>query len=165
MVILVVLATLLGLGIPSFYNSMQNNRSTALANELVTAANLARSEAIKRGVCVDLCASADGQTCSGKWTDGWIVRLADDKKEVLRIWGSPRKGAVILLDDKTGGGLRFTPLGDRAVFDANNPATCSTRANSPAVITSYFANCQGHQARKIYITASGGISVNRVDCP
>ena len=164
MVALAVLAILLGLGVPSFYNSMQNNRSTALANELVTAANLARSEAIKRGACVDLCASTDGQTCGGNWTDGWIVRLTADN-HVLRIWESPRDGAVILLDGKTGGGLRFAPLGDRAVFDANNPATCGTRANDRARITSHFVNCQGRQAREIDITVSGRISVNRVNCP
>jgi len=164
MVTLAVLAILLGLGVPSFYNSMQNNRSTALANELVTAANLARSEAIKRGACVDLCASADGQTCIGSWTDGWIVRLTADNN-VLRIWESPRDGAVILLDGNAGGGLRFAPLGDRAVFDANNPVTCSTRATDSALITSRFANCQGRQAREIDIAVSGRIGVTRVDCP
>jgi len=165
MVTLAVLAVLFGIGLPKFNSTILNNRSTALANELITAANFARSEAVKRGVCVDLCASEDGKTCSGKWTDGWIVRLVDDKKEVLRIWDPPRKGAVILLDGNAGGGLRFAPLGDLAVFDANNPTTCSTRASNPAVITSYFDKCQGRQARKINIAVSGRISVNRVECP
>jgi len=37
--------------------------------------NLARSEAVKRGVRVTLCKSSDGRTCTnvGNWSQGWIL--------------------------------------------------------------------------------------------
>ncbi len=43
---------LMAMAIPSFSDMMRNNRLTTYANELVTALNLARSEAVKRGVPV-----------------------------------------------------------------------------------------------------------------
>ncbi len=75
MVTLAVAAILLTVGVPSFRATVENNRLTTAANELVSALNLARSEAIKRGVRVTVCKSADGATCttSGDWEQGWIV--------------------------------------------------------------------------------------------
>ena len=42
---------------------------------MVTAFNLARMEAIRRGTPVSVCASADQASCSGAndWASGWIV--------------------------------------------------------------------------------------------
>jgi len=75
MVTVAVAAILLTVGVPSFRDTVENNRLTAAANELVSALNLARSEAIKRGVRVTVCKSADGAGCtsSGDWEQGWIV--------------------------------------------------------------------------------------------
>ncbi|MCX7069312.1 MAG: GspH/FimT family pseudopilin [Methylococcales bacterium] len=43
---------LMAMAIPSFSDMMRNNRLTTYANELVTSLNLARSEAVKRGIPV-----------------------------------------------------------------------------------------------------------------
>ena len=42
---------------------------------LVLALQMGRSEAAKRGQSITVCASADGDTCSGatNWATGWIV--------------------------------------------------------------------------------------------
>jgi type IV fimbrial biogenesis protein FimT len=45
---------LMALAIPSFRDMMRNNRLTTYANEFVTALNIARSEAVKRGVSVSV---------------------------------------------------------------------------------------------------------------
>ncbi len=75
LVTVAMMVIVLTLGVPSFKELIQNNRLTAATNELVTALNLARSEAIKRGRRVTVCKSADGSTCtnSGDWKQGWIV--------------------------------------------------------------------------------------------
>ena len=52
MVTVAVLAIVLSLGVPSYRALIINNRLTAQANALVASINLARSEAIKRGVRV-----------------------------------------------------------------------------------------------------------------
>jgi len=75
MVTLAVAAIVLTVGVPSFQTLIKNNRLTTAANALVASLNLARSEAIKRGVRVTVCKSADGASCTtaGNWEQGWIV--------------------------------------------------------------------------------------------
>ena len=76
MVTLVIAAILLTAGVPSFNTLIKNNRLTTSNNELVSALNLARSEAIKRGLRVTVCKSSDQASCdtSGTgWQQGWIV--------------------------------------------------------------------------------------------
>jgi len=77
---IVVLAVLLGIGVPNFRDFIRNSRMTAAANDLLADLNLARSEAVKRRVPVTLCKSTDGTACD---TDDesdfrrWIVFVDD----------------------------------------------------------------------------------------
>jgi len=75
MVTLSIAGILLGIAIPSFNDSIRNNRLTVYTNEFVTFLNLARSEAVKRGVRVTICKSSDSSTCTnaGDWSQGWIL--------------------------------------------------------------------------------------------
>ncbi len=66
---------LLAIAVPSFDSMIRNNRLTAYANDLVTAMNLARSEAIKRGSSVTV-RKVDASSCTAtgtNWEDGWDV--------------------------------------------------------------------------------------------
>jgi type IV fimbrial biogenesis protein FimT len=69
MITLAVAAVLLTVAVPSFQAVFQNNRLVSQVNELVTAINLARNEAIKRGVNVTLRAETGG------FQNGWCVNL------------------------------------------------------------------------------------------
>lgn len=51
-------------GAAGLYDFVQEHRSTAAVNELVGHLSLARSEAVKRGVEVVVCASKDGEECA-----------------------------------------------------------------------------------------------------
>jgi len=75
MVTIAIAGILLGVAIPSFTSIISSNRLTTYANELVTALNLARSEAIKRGVRITLCKSTNGNSCTAgnDWSQGWIT--------------------------------------------------------------------------------------------
>lgn len=75
MIAIGIVAILAALAMPSFQNMIINNRITAQANTMVGSINVARSEAVKRGHGVSLCASSDGATCSGgsAFGGGWIV--------------------------------------------------------------------------------------------
>ena len=68
---------LLGVAIPSFTSIISSNRLTTYANELVTALNLARSEAIKRGGFVTV-RKVDNYSftnlgADANWENGWDV--------------------------------------------------------------------------------------------
>ena len=59
-----VLAIVLGLGVPSFIDTIRNNRVISQSNDLLTALNYARSEALKRGFRVSACPGTD-TACTG----------------------------------------------------------------------------------------------------
>jgi type IV fimbrial biogenesis protein FimT len=65
-----IAAILLSMAIPSFIGTIASNRLTTNDNELVTALNIARSEAIKRGVQITLKRKG---TTSQAWEEGWDV--------------------------------------------------------------------------------------------
>lgn len=75
MVTVSVLGVLAAIAAPSFNNAILGNKLAAFANDFVGAAQLARSEAIKRNAVVHLCRSTDGASCAGSGTfqQGWIV--------------------------------------------------------------------------------------------
>src|SRR4051812_32932158 len=54
MVVLLIAGILLAIGIPSFQATIQNHRLITATNALFMAVNLTRSEAIHRGIRVDL---------------------------------------------------------------------------------------------------------------
>lgn len=113
MVTLMIAVILITIGIPSFQNIVRNNRTTAIANEMLTALYFARSEAIKRGISVTVCPSADQATCAANWAAGFIVFADNDNSNsftddgdanlcevdgdndltedcLLRVWDTPK---------------------------------------------------------------------------
>ncbi|MFZ4792098.1 MAG: GspH/FimT family pseudopilin [Candidatus Competibacteraceae bacterium] len=77
-----IAAILMTVAIPSFNETIRSNRILTQTNELVTALNLTRSEAIKRGVPVTICKASYPSTAttpptacstSASWNDGWII--------------------------------------------------------------------------------------------
>lgn len=69
MVTVAVAGILAGIAIPSFTSIIASNRLTTYANDLVTALNLARSEAVKRGIQV----TVRNKGTSTHWESGWDV--------------------------------------------------------------------------------------------
>lgn len=88
MVTIAILAVLLIVGIPSFAELVRSNRLTTNTNQFITALNLAKSEAIKRGIRVTL-----RGTAPPNWESGWEVFTDSDASgtkngtdEVLRVY-------------------------------------------------------------------------------
>ena len=73
LVTIAILAILVAIGFPSFQSSMRSNRVAATNNEIIASLSLARSEAVRSTRGGGICGSTDGTTCSGRWTDGWLV--------------------------------------------------------------------------------------------
>lgn len=86
MVAVAVFAILALIAVPSFRNLLLNNRRTALANDLISSIAIARSEAVRRGQAVNVCASSNGSSCLGStnWNTGWIV-VVDASGEVIKF--------------------------------------------------------------------------------
>ena len=75
MVVTAIVAILLSIGVPSYRYITNSYRMSSEVNGLLGDLMYARSEALKEGQYVSVCASVDGATCSGTtaWNTGWIV--------------------------------------------------------------------------------------------
>lgn len=79
-------AILLGIGIPSFIDTIRNNRMATASNDLLGAMHLARSEAVKRRAPVTVCSSADplnAPACSAGFLNGWVVFADDNGNDIV----------------------------------------------------------------------------------
>lgn len=150
MVTIVVAGVLLTLAVPGFRAMVAANRATALANEMVTALNLARSEAIKRGAPVTIC-RGDGCDASD-WADGWAVFVdanangALDDGELLRQWSAVKGDPQVSLGASS---VTFNNLG---------------APGAAVTVDITLPGCQGQQGRRIDISPVGRISMTRVAC-
>ena len=74
LIVVAILGTLIALATPSFQDTVEAANTNSQIKVMLTTLNLARSEAIKRGDDVHVCASDDGTDCdAGSWTNGWMV--------------------------------------------------------------------------------------------
>lgn len=110
MVTLVIATLLTTVAIPGFSKLIKKNRISAYTNKLVTSLALARSEAVKRGTLVSLCASNNGLGCTNtNFQQGWIVFT--DKNTAGTVDGTD----TILRVQEAATGLSFTVTGNTLV--------------------------------------------------
>lgn len=150
LVTIAVGAIIMALAVPSFQESLVQNRLSTQINDLVLDLNFARSEAVKRGgPTVVLCKSTDGASCSKEadrdWGNGWIVFVdsngdgAVDPGEKLRtrspvLWGFTLQAS------------------------ANFANAITYRSTGVSTATGEFALCAGNdltRARVVFINTVG----------
>ena len=75
LVTLSIAGVLMSVAVPSFTWMVRNNRMAAQVNEFMNSLSRARNEAMKAGVSVTVCRSADQVTCGGGagWEAGWLM--------------------------------------------------------------------------------------------
>ena len=73
--VMMIVAVLLGIGVPSFKYIGNQNRMSMEVNSLLADLQFARSEALREGKNVTTCVSTNGATCTGgnAWAGGWLV--------------------------------------------------------------------------------------------
>lgn len=74
LVTMAVAAILVTVAVPNYQNFVLNSRMSSKSNDVLSALQLARSEAVKRNARVSVCKSAGGAcTAGGTWAQGWMV--------------------------------------------------------------------------------------------
>jgi type IV fimbrial biogenesis protein FimT len=149
MAIVMIVGILLAIGIPSFQSLIHRQRLTTTANALFMAANLTRSEAIHRGLRVDLVPAGNGTS----WNDGWVVFI--DRNGNQR----PEQGeTVIFMHDPVGNDLSITPrfTDSKVQYIAfNGTGRTRTNANSQTSQSGNWLLELGKQSRKVVINFLG----------
>ncbi|HVT32094.1 MAG TPA: GspH/FimT family pseudopilin [Rhodanobacteraceae bacterium] len=165
LVTIVIVAVLAAIALPNFGSSLRNNRMTNETNDLVSAINMARTEAVTRGAPVSICASSDGTSCTQtatSWAEGWIVFVdygdagvvaAGDGDAILRTWAKIDPKDSIWASTAF---LRFSATG--TVSDGPDP---------PDSITMFRltpTDCTAEQERQVTVKALGRAESQRVTC-
>jgi type IV fimbrial biogenesis protein FimT len=87
MIVVAIVVILTMIALPSYQHLIQLNRVATDTNNLLSAFNLARNEAVARGRPVTVCASVNGTSCDGpttaSWSGGWIVFTDYDPPAVI----------------------------------------------------------------------------------
>jgi type IV fimbrial biogenesis protein FimT len=121
-----IIAALAALAAPGLDRAVLNARRTAATEALLRAAWFARTEALRRGRPVVLCASAGGERCesdAGAWSAGWLVVPADDPGNALRQGAGATDPRATLLANRVA--FSFEPHDRRSTN--GTLAWCDTR--------------------------------------
>lgn len=139
-VTLAVASILLLTGIPSLNEMTDRNRLVSQINSIAGSLALARSEAIKTGGIVTICASSDKATCNvTTWQSGWIAFTDIDKDAVIDSGDGDTK--ILIHDALTGGTeLRLT-LSDGADIYQFLPDGSSRDRDSSGITIGTFILC------------------------
>ncbi|WP_018717326.1 GspH/FimT family pseudopilin [Arhodomonas aquaeolei] len=150
MLTVIVAAILLSVAIPSFRTFIQNNQLTTATNQFVTALNLTRSEAVKRGRSVRI--SALSPSGSNEWGGGFMVWIdengdgtydaSDDQQ--LRRWDALDGNMTV---DSNNGRTLFIYDGDGVVNAGDTVDVCDSGRS-------------GETGRRLAIDVTGRISIS-----
>lgn len=169
MAAITVLGVLLGIGVPSFTETIRNNRTTAQANDVIAALMYARSEATKRGLPITICAADTARTgCAGatasNWADGWLIFLdggatagaVDVGEQILQT--SARVADGVQLTTNNLGFLRYARTG--APINTGG-AAAGTVVLSLGV---QHQSCTGTKRRVIGVLRTGRPNLTKTAC-
>lgn len=162
MISVALVAVVLAWGIPTFQALIRDIRLTTTVNELITAIQLTRSEAIKRSSRVTLCKSVDGSNCatSGGFEQGWIVftdtnnnALRDDGEDLVRIHEAiPAHYGITLSGNRNVAQyLSFSPIGFSQMISGAFQAGTLTVCSAP-------------EARQIVLSSVGRVRTVKATC-
>lgn len=157
-VVMVLAALFLTLAIPSYHTFIQNNRVISTTNKLVASLQLARLEAVKRGVHVAVCPAASSalNACGSntQWGNGWLVFIDEDNdhtidasEDLIKIEQAEANGTTI---SSTSTIISYNATG----FLDGSAASLSLRASG----------CSGNNARVIDVSTSGRVSIRYTSC-
>lgn len=170
MVTIAVAGVLLALAVPGFQRYVLDAKRSEVVNELVNSFQLARSEAIRRGQEVGICASSNGTACSSNstdWSQGWMVFLNADPiadtaptcctgaDEILRVYRQPSSN-IVVTSTSASAGVTSGRFKARAFGQTNANGTvkvCDPRGSS--------------EGRSVVVSISGTVRLQdtSITCP
>ena len=120
MVALVIFALILRFGVPAYGEWIAARKLGNHAEYLTETLNLARSEAVKRGMRVNLCKSRDARQCDphAKWESGWIMFTDENRdgqieatENLIRREGPPGDGITVAANGPLKDYVSYTSYG------------------------------------------------------
>lgn len=147
---LAVVAILATLAVPSMTSFIRNNRLIGANNALLSSLLLARSEAVKLREQVVLCPTADGDACSGNWSDSRRIIFVDANGDGVHDSGED----LLRIEDSAAAGATWSSVSASVRFGDNG--------SSNAQHTFTLINTEGDK-RCLRVSISG--RSGSIDCP
>lgn len=158
LITMIVVGILAGIAFPSYQNLVQSYRARDLSTAFTSSLALARTEAVKRGEPVTICAAGDANftSCGNNtnWTDGWIV-FVDPNNDGVIANATDR----IKTQEATAPGTVFNTGQSRVTFNSRGASTTGVIS-----IVLNASNCTGNHGRQIDITPIGRVLVTEIPC-
>lgn len=161
MVTVIILSIVTAFAIPSMRDFIRRGHATSLSNQLLTALSLARSESLRRGQRVSVCASSDGATCTNDGFDkGYIVfvdigvaRAVNAPDDVIvQVFEKPAGSPVF---DQEIQAVSYLPSGMREPESDGAPAgTCYE------FIVGNLEQARGH----VNVNVTGSVRIGKGNC-
>jgi type IV fimbrial biogenesis protein FimT len=171
MLVVAVVATILGIGVPNLRQFILNSRMTGAANDMLMAFHTARTEAIKRQQRTIACMSADPNAavpaCDGEGNLGWVV-FVDANNDGAATAGEAvilRHGAldpslsVALVPSTNNSYVAFQPSGFSQAISGLVPITGAVLCDGRGNVATTGANDSA--ARGVILSATGRPRVTR----
>jgi type IV fimbrial biogenesis protein FimT len=161
---LAIAAVVAALGLPGYRAYIADLELRDRVEALVEAMSFARAEAVKRGIRVNLCPTADGVHCAddGRWEIGWLLFAdasgdgeRDPDEPVIRREGPARPGITVRGNRPVAHYVSYTVYGQ-------------TRMANGALQMGTFTVCrQGARAVDVVLANGGRVRVDRTRavCP
>jgi type IV fimbrial biogenesis protein FimT len=165
MVTVAIVAILAAVAVPSMRDFLRRARASTMANEMLTAFTLARSEAIRRNGNVTICPTNAAQTdCGSSWNDGFMVftdggtagTYESASDVILGTYAKAPSGTVFA------GGA--SPIA-RATFAASGMRRSYADASYMGTCMSYKINNYADSQRSIQLTRTGTVKIGYGACP
>jgi len=167
LITIAVLFILIVVAVPGYKQMTDRNRLVDSLNSLSGDLNLARSEAVKGGISVTVCASTNATACSNAalWETGWIVfsdlngdRIVDAGTDVQFIARGALTGGLTLRTNAFANNdrIQYQPSGETG--DNGTFNVCDTDA-LPNATPAERAAARAARARAINVNLLGRVSV------
>jgi type IV fimbrial biogenesis protein FimT len=154
LVVLSIAAVLFGIGLPNMQQYVVSSRLSGASNDLFTALNVARSEAVRRGAQVTV--ATNGTPGSRNFTSGWTMFVDTNGDGVLNAGEEVlRVGAALDAPMTTYGSANF---GSFIAFDATGRLT--TGAGSFVICNGTSLVVDGiPRVRAVVVNSSGRVRI------
>lgn len=145
LIVTAVLGILIAIALPNFSQWIASERVRGAANDLYAGLMMARSEAMKRNVQVDVSRTSGSST---DWSAGWSVKLTSGT-----VFQTQDANSAVTLTGPSTGTVSYAYTG--------RPVTASIDAEFIVTSTNYSSTVA---ARYVCITLSGMPTVKRCAC-
>ena len=148
LIVLAIAAILLAIGISNFRPFIDQSRFTSAANDMVTAINLARSEAVFRGRPVAV------QQKGVSWAEGWTIFMDPERDGLRDLEPILREGVAV------GDGLQINADTTTIIFEPCGRRSSDSGLPLVGFLVRREATDQNEQHwRRVCVERSGRISV------